>query len=723
MFRRYVFVFVIFFVLFCAEGAQQAEARGAHRFGTPANAGFTGLWEYPTAEMPADGTGRFGATFGSPYSFYFVNLAWLPWLEINTRLTTFDNIHVDHLGHVNNVGRGRRYMDKAMDLKVLLYRSDRWFLPSLAIGFNDVMGTELMQSRYGVATWHINNFGFTLGYGTERMNGFFGGFSWNATPWMTLKAEYSPMNYSLDRAGAFRPHPHPARERYNVGVVLNAPWGTELSLSRQRGEEFVFSLSQRFDLTGTFLGGNRRNTAFERPGSTRPAHWRDIDPENLSNAIIDALSLHVRVRDVEVILIEDPRNDERRIYVAYENYGHSSQAEAMVRVLVVLSALAPHVDTVFLLPRVRGIPVVSAEFPGEILFRTRARDFTGTDLWQETRFTFAERNFLASLDDGFNLIFRSERALQDRARHNARAMLVYEPRINRRLNTAYESRLSVDFIYEYRSTGGWAGFAAVRVPIRNDIDIWWEPWMNDNIRLQRAVGSFMARTSNLWALGEAGWLDERYFGINSWGRVYSQDGRLWFGARLSAVRDRYPFAFAGLAEGQLQYGFGRDMTDMSPWRNAAWLQAGFSLPGLGLDVELDYGQFLDTDVGAKLSLLRRWDDVVVGFWISRTDRLAPTQGRNFTNAGVRLELPAERWFGRPSAHVWEQEFTLLSIWRADSGREPGAWRSPEHLLSQLRPMEMKNNVRNLLEEYGAFEADRTTEPRSYGLLNNLLRLR
>ena len=675
-----------------------------HSFGTPANAGFTGLWEYPTAEMPTDGTGRFGATLASPYAFYYVNLAWLPWLEINTRLTTFDNIHVDHMGSANSVGRGRRYMDKAIDLKAMLHRSRRWYLPSVAFGVTDVMGTELMQAWYGVATWRRNNVAFTLGYGTDRMNGLFAGFAWDIAPWLTFKAEYSPLDYTRDRVENYRPHPGRARARYNAGVVMSAPWGTELSISHQRGEEFAFTLSQRFNLTGTFFGSNnRRNTAYEKPGSARLAHWRDIEPQKLSNAIIDGLSKYVRVRDVEVAL------GERKIYVAYENYGHSSHAEAMVRVLVVVAAVAPHVDAVFLIPRVRGVPVVSAEFPGEMLFGIRSRELTSERLWRETRFTWAERNFstfLAGLEKEGKLLFRSERSMLDRARHDLKAMVVYEPRINRRLDDDYESRWSVDLVYEHRSSAGWAGFAAVRFPVWNDIDIWWEPWTNDDVRLQRAVGSYVTRPAgSLWVTGEAGWLDERYFGINTWCRFYSRDGRWWFGARLSAVRERDPFSFAGLARGRLRFGFGPDDANLSPWRSTGWLQAGYNFSDMGLDIALDYGQFLDTDVGGKVSLTRRWDDVAVGFWMSRTDRL--TTGKNFTNTGVRLELPAERWFGswfgRSSAHVWEQEFTLLSTWRADAGREPGAWRSPDRLLTQLRPIELRKNVRKLLEEYSAFE--------------------
>jgi hypothetical protein len=673
--------------------------------------------------MPGDGTGRFGYAYASPYTFYYVDLAWLPWLEINTRLTTFDNVHVTEVNAINVEGQGRRYMDKAIDLKAMLYRSPKWYVPSVAFGVTDVMGTELMKAWYGVATWHFDRWALSAGYGTDRLNGVFGGVSWNAAEWLTLKAEYSPLDYSQDHAGAHKPHPDAAEAKYNLGAVVKAPWGMEGAVSWQRGEEFVVSLSQRFDLQGdSFLGLGTRGR-YDAPGTARVAQWRDVDPEKLGGDILDALSRYVRVRDVELGISQG------KIFVAYENYGHSSQAEAMVRVLVVLASLSPHLDSVFLIPRLRGVPVVRAEFPGTVLFEIRARDMKAKDPLQEARFTWADKadkNFSEENSGEKSekwLFYRSD--LQNRAKHDLRAMVVYEPRIDQTLDDDYQNRWSVDFIYENRSSRfsrlkGWGAFADVRVPFYNDVDIWWEPDMTDDIRLQQAVIGYLANLANLadnktgfWAMGEVGWLDENWFGLNLWGRTYTKDGRWWGGARLSLVRDRDPQSFAGLAEGQIFIGGGgyTDLDD-SPWRSAAWLQGGYNFPEIGLDLQVDYGRFADTDAGAKLSATRRWDAAAVGFWISRTDNLTP--GKDFTNVGVRLELPAERWFGswlgKPSAHIWEQDVSLLSTWRLDAGREPGSRWSPERILSQLRPIELKKNVEKLLWEYCAFESSEPAGP-------------
>ena len=74
-----------------------------------------------------------------------------------------------------------------------------------------------------------------------------------------------------------------------------------------------------------------------------------------------------------------------------------------------------------------------------------------------------------------------------------------------------------------------------------------------------------------------------------------------------------------------------------------------------------------------------------------------------------MEIPAERWFGswfgRSSAHIWEQNTILQSSWEADAGRDLGVIRTPERMMSQLRPIAMKRNVERLLNSYCSYSDD------------------
>ena len=72
-----------------------------------------------------------------------------------------------------------------------------------------------------------------------------------------------------------------------------------------------------------------------------------------------------------------------------------------------------------------------------------------------------------------------------------------------------------------------------------------------------------------------------------------------------------------------------------------------------------------------------------------------------------MEIPAEKWFGswfgNSSSHIWEQDTLFISAWNIESGREGGKIRTPERMMSQLRPMALKKNVERLLKNYCSYD--------------------
>ncbi|MBQ9574467.1 MAG: YjbH domain-containing protein [Synergistaceae bacterium] len=670
---------------------------GSTSASTGGNTGLTGLWEYPNAEMPEDGTGRFGFTYDSPYNFYFIDLAWLPWLEINARLSTFETV----------ITHDRRYMDKAIDLKFMLWHSKsptNWIIPSIAVGVVDMMGTELMKAYYGAATWRSGKFAATIGYGSDRLNGFYGGFEWDIADWLTFKAEYSPLDYTRDRAGGKRVLDKLPSQKYNAGLVFKTPWGMQGSVSYQRGDEWAFTISQRINLSGPFIGNAPRR--YGTPGNSRAVSWDDIESQDLILRIKSGLNKYVRVRDVEIKL-EDSEENGHRLLMSYENYGYASHAEAMTRVLVLLSAVMPETDGVVLIAKDAGIPIVKAEFPGLLLFDIRARSLRDEEnIIHSAVFSWAD----SDIKDP------DAEVLASKARHEVKAMLVYEPRIDQTLDDDYMDRLNIDAIYKGRYSNGWQAIADIRFPIYNNVDtrdsdgIWWEKDLNSKIRLQQAALTYANRIGNnprAWIFGEGGYLNEEWFGANLWARYYGSSGLWWIGARLAALHDRDPYTFAGLTRGKWFYrnGSASDEEDKDAWRYAEWLQAGLHIADLNLDLQADYGKFADEDKGWKLSATRHWDDTAVGFWYINTDIHAP--GKDFTTAGVHMELPADKWFGswfgNSSSHIWEQDTILLSSWHVQTGREGGMVRTPERFMSQLRPVPLKKNVEKLLRDYCTFD--------------------
>lgn len=672
---------------------------------TANNTGLTGLWEYPTAEMPEDGTGTFGYTKATPYGYYFLDLAWLPWLEVNARFTTFNNNYGGTEGY-------RRYMDKAIDLKAMLWHNTNpahWFIPSLAFGVVDVTGTELMKAYYGAATWRWGDFAATIGYGSDRFNGVFGGLEWDANSWLTLKAEYSPLDYAQDIAGGkvVLDELPSDKDRYNVGVVLKAPWGMQGSASWQRGDEYVFSISQRINLKRSLLADAGK--IYESPGYPRIAEWQDTNTQEVIANLKAGFEQFLRVRDVDIKLDND--NEGWRLTVSYENYGYASHAEAMTRVLIVLSAIMPETNELVLIHKNAGIPVVKASFPGELLFDVRAHSLRE----EENSIHSAVFSWASSDIEDPDANFAKHKA-----QNEIKAMIVYEPRIDQTLYETYMDRADIDLIYRGRYFNGWGSIIDVRFPfyLHADTDdysgLWWEKDFNDEVRIQQAGMTYsnsFGSSGRMWLFGEGGYLDEEWFGSNVWARYYSPGGMFWIGGRIAALHDRDPYSFAGLTEGRLRYYRGTviDWTggNDNEWRMAEWLQAGMNIPGLDLDIQADYGVYADHDKGYKIALTRHWDDAALGFWLIDTEKDAPD--KSYSRAGVHMEIPAERWFGswfgNSSSHIWEQDTLLISTWRMESAREGGKIKTPERIMSQLRPVAMKKNVEMLLRDYCSYDEE------------------
>ncbi len=698
--RIFLTVFVLFLLLLMV-------FTGISYAASPSNAGFLGLWEYPTAQVPGDGMGRVGISWFEPYRPYYISLGYFPWMELNLRLTRFAT------GGMVSEGYGK-YKDKAIDLKFLMFKQDEC-RPSVAFGVTDILGTKIMQAYYSVATWEWDRLALTWGYGSDRLNGFFGGLSWQPYDWLEVKAEYSPLDYSQDTIGSRRIIAEDVDSKVNVGFVAKTPWGVDASLSYQRGEEWCFGFSYNFDLTKPFFGKNKKKYDVPAEEDVTIPDWDDTDLEDLAEKISEYTGDRIGVRDVEVFI------GDRKVLVAYENIGYTSQAEAMARVLTLTSLLLPwDTETLFLVPRLRGEAISVLEVPGYQCGLLRLGDISATDV-AGAEITWAGADLFGKK---WPVHYGPGRS-GHKGNSEFKAMLVYEPRIDRTLQEDYMDRWSVDWIYRMRSSQGWEAIMDIRQPIDNDIDIYWEPETNDETRIWKGVLSYLYKINDrFFALGEAGWLDAQWFGGNAWARFYSDDGRWWVGGRMSVVHERDPEGFASLADKPVTFGgtgritVGRGYPDDEWWWEYC-AQAGYHDPVYDLDLTGEYGVFIDGDWGARFSATRWWNNLGVGFWIARTDNL--TMDKRYSNAGMYLEIPADYWFGRESAHTWTSEFTLLSTWNYYAARQPGAWRTPEQLLRQLNPDVLGKNLYKELERYCVDMGGKAVEDpvRVYGLYDYL----
>lgn len=178
-----------------------AGAHAADPVALPSATGQTGLLSMPDARLAPDGTWRTGYSYLKPYQALWTSLTALPWLEGSFRFTRIMYVPA-FSGTPENPTYGAEYgdyRDKSFDIKLRAFPERGWF-PQISLGAQDLFGTEVFPAYYAVASKRIGEFDFTLGYGTDRLDGAFGGVRWSPAAWKnwSLVAEYDAYNYAQD---------------------------------------------------------------------------------------------------------------------------------------------------------------------------------------------------------------------------------------------------------------------------------------------------------------------------------------------------------------------------------------------------------------------------------------------------------------------------------------------------------------------------------------------
>lgn len=204
--RKYLLAPCLF--LCCAQAALAAP---------PSQSGQSGFIQMPSGRINEDGTMQMGFSYEPLYQALWGNVAMLPWLELSGRFTRIKDI---------SGGLGERYgdyKDKAFDAKLLLLREQDG-LPSIVFGAQDYLGTGLFPSHYVAAAKRFDAFDVTVGYGSGRLDGLFGGVRYDVprVEGLSLVAEYNAYDYTqdfaADRSGA-------AERDKGVGVGIEYQWG------------------------------------------------------------------------------------------------------------------------------------------------------------------------------------------------------------------------------------------------------------------------------------------------------------------------------------------------------------------------------------------------------------------------------------------------------------------------------------------------------------------
>lgn len=241
--------------------------------------GTYGLVEMPSARMAPDGQLSAAASYFEDTQRYSLNFQALPWLETSLRYSGLRNFQ-PAFPQIFPV-----YWDRSFAAKVRLFQ-ESGYMPAIAVGINDLIGTGVYSGEYVVASKQLGPFDATIGMGWGRLGGtgaltnpfkllsrsfgtrqglsitagstnfntlfhgpkvgLFGGVVWH-TPitGLSVAAEYSSDNYALEtQLGQFKP-----KNQMNYGVSYQVSNSVSLGLSWLHGESIGGTIAFQTDPT------------------------------------------------------------------------------------------------------------------------------------------------------------------------------------------------------------------------------------------------------------------------------------------------------------------------------------------------------------------------------------------------------------------------------------------------------------------------------------------
>ncbi|MFT3858136.1 MAG: YjbH domain-containing protein [Aquabacterium sp.] len=303
--------------------------------------GTVGLLQTPTARMEAEGTAALMYGRTAPYGVLKARLQPVEWLSFD-----FGYVNISDLRYGPAALSGdQSYKDKSADLKVRIFSESFW-VPQIALGLRDLLGTGFFASEYLVASKRFGDVdisgGLAFGYMGGRQDignplgkmwprfrsrpgpgsqqggefntrgyfrgpaAFFGGMQYQL-PWdrWLLKLEYEGNDYEHEPAG----RPVHQSSPFNLGLIYRwTPW-LDLAVGLERGNRAAFMLSAHTQLDGLktfkYLDPKRLPVAPAPASAVVPAAQtaRDIERQadvHVTSIDTDGLRMTVTLSNPEV---------------------------------------------------------------------------------------------------------------------------------------------------------------------------------------------------------------------------------------------------------------------------------------------------------------------------------------------------------------------------------------------------------------------------------------
>jgi hypothetical protein len=662
-FIPFLFLF-LFGSLFWAHGLCVLALAGDEPFVYPSNGGFTGIMEIPTARVMKENSYRIGASQIDPYRYYYMSFSPFRGIEINGKVTETLGVKVSS-ADPNWSGYGNT-KDKSFDVKFQFMKESKWG-PAMALSIMDPHGTRLYPSQSLVASKQLYPFDFTVGFGNGRFGktslpssgeGFkiemfsdpkgwlrdsqlFWGIQLALSEKYALMLEYNPIKYTRQTSD-------PARSKYftnsppspfNVGFRWKPFKWTEVDVSYQRGNQIGVNLSMAFDI-GQSL----------RPIYDPPYKEKKEDSANpLTQRLTEALH-QSGFSSIGVVM----DNNDLWIQVKNDRYYYNTKAIGVIARLVA-EIIPPYFQTIHIVLTENEIPLLE--------FTTTRYDIAE---WYAERLTPGEFFFLSKIDTAIRET--PEMPLT----HKSRFGYAIKPSFQTFLNDPsgfFKYRLGGEGFLSYYPWKGMSFIAGLEGYALNNISTVNEPledairtdiplYKKNNLALSRLMFSQIHKMGyETYGRFSGGFLEIEYAGIDGEIARPIGNGRLIVGVSGSIVKKREPDTAFGLKDG------------LSGKTYHTWfLNTRLNVPEIDLAIDMKAGRFLGGDKGAKLTVSKFINGVVLYGWYSATDTsgMRDRLNRGYHDKGIGIIIPIRIFNGSDSRTGYNYS---ISPWTRDVAQD------------------------------------------------------
>lgn len=639
-----------------------------------------GLFAMPSARMGDDGEISFGFSTTPNYYNWNGRVQLLPLLEITGSYRVLRGVD-DPLLSPHGFGD---LSDKGANFKIALWKPEdsNYLLPAIAFGWDDFLGTKRFQSQYVVLTQVVPwlNLEATLGWGRERIRGFFGGIQffpflqlgnywlkdfslgieYDATPYENIR--YEPNQFARDQ-----------KSKINFGMKYRFMDFMDLSLAYLKGEKLAVSASLEYNFGHTegFLPKCNDKLPYTSPKNFEPLNeFRPPDyfMEELYMAFCDqGLGL------LDAYIYYDSCNNSV-LKIRFQNLKYRYFSEIEKRLIYLMSSLLPQdIDRVIAVQETYGMSIQEFDFWGLYL-----RQFCGRDICLYEMQTVSSVHEVTCIDS-LHPVKLFHKPLQPFAYYvlprthtyfgSSKGKFKYATGLTLGVNgfiTPWEFYYSFQLGYLLFSSLGDASDIDMLNPsqlpnVHTDI-VTYEKQAGvqlDELYLQKnlAIGyGFYSRAS-------LGYFDPAYAGFASEVLYYPLCSPFAVGVEGAVVFKR---TYGGL-------GFTNKVRQLEGFRptfhkfvgTQYFLDLYYDHVPCALSAKLSLGKFLANDWGARAELCRYFESGLrIFFWYTVTNGNDKVNGHTYYDKGVGFSMPLDIFFSCSSI---ERFGYAMSAWLRDVG--------------------------------------------------------